>query len=82
MHVTEGNSAVIAYWTKISIKYETIERDDDFWKTKMFPKLEKFFFNCLLPELVDPRHPRSMPIRNPSYILEAKAQKNKKIKKC
>jgi len=78
LHVTGRKFGIIAYWTKMSIKYETIERDDNFWKTKMFPKLEKFFFNCLLPELVDPRHPRSMPIRNPSYILEAKA--NKKIK--
>jgi hypothetical protein len=41
----------------------------------MFPKLEMFFFNCLLPELVDPRHFRSMPIRNPTYILEAKMKK-------
>jgi len=78
LHVTGRKFGIIAYWTKMGIKYETIERDDNFWKTKMFPKLEKFFFNCLLPELVDPRHPRSMPIRNPSYILEAKA--NKKIK--
>lgn len=44
----------------------------------MFPKLETFFFNCLLPELVDPRHSSSMPIRNPTYILEAKIKKEKK----
>jgi len=43
----------------------------------MFPKLKMFFFNCLLPELVDPRHSRSMPIRNPTYILEAKMKKEK-----
>ncbi|KAF0714287.1 YqaJ domain-containing protein, partial [Aphis craccivora] len=41
-------------------------------------KVEKKIFNCLLPKLVDPRHPRSIPIRNPSYILEARAKKNKK----
>lgn len=74
MHVTGRKFGIIAYWTKMGIKYEQIDRDDDFWKPKMFPKLEKKFFNCLLPELVDPRHPRSMPIRNPTYILEAKAK--------
>lgn len=78
LHVTGREFGFIAYWTKVGIKYEKIKRDDDFWKTKMFPKLEKIFFNCLLPKLVDPRHPRSIPIRNPSYILEARAKKNKK----
>ncbi|XP_025192182.1 uncharacterized protein LOC112592372 [Melanaphis sacchari] len=63
-------------WTRKGIKYEKIERDDTLWQTKMFPKLNDFFFNCLLPELVDPRHPRSMPIRNPNNILEAKRRKN------
>lgn len=44
----------------------------------MFPKLKQFYFNCLLPELVDPRYPRSMEIRNPNYILEAKKEKKEK----
>lgn len=54
------------------------ERDDIFWQTKMFPKLNNFFFYCLLPELVDPRHPRSMPIQNPNNILEVKRRKNER----
>lgn len=51
---------------------EQIERDDYLWETKMFPTVKDFFFNCLLPELVYPRYPRPMPIRNPKYILNAK----------
>lgn len=31
-----------------------------------------FFYKFLLLELVDPRHPRSIPIRNPQFIIEAK----------
>jgi len=78
LHVTGRRFGIIAYWTNKGIKYETIERDDIFWDNKMFPKLKMFFFNCLLPELVDPRHTRSMSIRNPSYIMEAKTNKEKK----
>lgn len=64
---------------KKGIKYETIEKDDQFWENNMFPKLQNFFFNCLLPKLIDPRHSRSMQIRNPTYILEAKQKKKFEI---
>jgi hypothetical protein len=79
LHVTGRRFGIIAYWTNKGLKYETIERDDIFWDNKMFPKLEMFFFNCLLPELVNPRHSRSMPIRNPTYILEAKMKKKNRL---
>lgn len=46
----------------------------------MFPKKHKFFVNCVLPELVDPSHSRSMTIRNPTYTLEAKMAKKNKTK--
>jgi len=62
---------------KKGIKYEIIKRDYHFWTTIMLPKLNNFFFNCFLPELVDPRHTRNMPIRNPESII--KAQEEKKI---
>ena len=26
--------------------------------------------NCLLPEIVDPRAPRGLPIREPDYIVQ------------
>lgn len=81
LHVTGRTFGIIAYWTKKGIKYETIKKDDQFWENNMFPKLQTFFSNCLLPELVDPRHSRSMPIRNPNYILEAKQKKEKKMLK-
>lgn len=50
---------------------ERIVRDDEFWKTKMLPKLQTFYKTCLLPELVDPRERRNMEIRDPPHILEA-----------
>lgn len=51
LQVTGRRFGRIAYWTNKGIKYKTIERDDIFWDNKMF------FFNCLLPELVDPYIP-------------------------
>ena len=42
---------------------ERIERDDNFWKTHMESKLVKFYMKCIIPEIVDSRHARGMPIR-------------------
>lgn len=48
----------------------------------MKEKLCRFYLNCILPELLDPRHTRNLPIRNPRYIEEAMAKtiKNKENK--
>jgi hypothetical protein len=79
LQITGRKYRIIMFWTKKGIRFKKIERDDNLWNTKIFPKLKQFYFNCLLPKLVDPRHPRSMPIRNTDYILEAKQIKiNKK----
>lgn len=51
------------------IKTELIEKDDAFWEKEMEPKLLKFYYDCLLPELVDPRHTRNKPIRDPDYVI-------------
>lgn len=43
----------------------------------MFQQLKYFYFECLLPELVDPRLPRGMPIRNPREVEEIDIPSNK-----
>ena len=43
--------------------------------------LTKFYFDCSLPKIIDPRYPRNEAIRNPLYILEAQKQKGEKRKK-
>jgi hypothetical protein len=47
----------------------------------MRPRLVQFYEHCLVPEIVDSRYVRSMPIRDPSYILEAQnvAMKRKQV---
>lgn len=51
-----------------------------FGRKKMESHLVKFYENCILPELIDPRQPRSMPIRDLQYILDEQTEKEKKSK--
>lgn len=68
LHITEKKYCFFAMWTPKGIKIEKIERDDSFWEDKMKRQLQFFYMECLLPELLDPRYPRSMDIRNPQAI--------------
>ncbi|KAL4127211.1 hypothetical protein QTP88_011402 [Uroleucon formosanum] len=71
LYITQREYCIIAFWTKKGLKTEKLFKDEIFWNEKMLPKLSQFYYNCLLPELIDPRYPRNMPIRNPDYIIEA-----------
>lgn len=62
----------------IPMRIEIINKDDTFWKDEMEPKLTKFYYDCILPELIDPRHTRKMSIRDPYYIEQEIKNKNKK----
>lgn len=48
--------------------YLQIYKDDLFWDTKMKPRLTAFYRTCLLPEIIDPRYPRKLEIRNLPWI--------------
>lgn len=80
LHISKKTKCLFAVWCneRTPIKTELIMRDDRFWYEKMEKKLESFYLDCILPELVDSRHTRGMPLRNPVYIEEA--IKKKKIK--
>ncbi|KAF2894753.1 hypothetical protein ILUMI_11420, partial [Ignelater luminosus] len=41
-----------------------VHRDAAFWE-QILLKLKIFYYKCLLPEIIDPRHCRDLPIRNP-----------------
>ena len=72
--VANRSYCIFAIWTTVDLKYIKVLRDDEFWNTRMEPLLSQFYKECLVPEIVDPRHSRSMPIRDPQYILEAQEQ--------
>nr|XP_042913257.1 uncharacterized protein LOC122273253 [Parasteatoda tepidariorum] len=80
LHITRKSFCLFVLWTPKGIKIENIKRDDEFWENKMEQKLKNFYFDCLLPEIIDPRFTRSLPIRNPQYIVIAAInEKNSKI---
>ena len=67
-------------WSPIGYHLEIIDYDPDFWEG-VETILENFYMNCLLPEIIDPRAPRGLPIREPDYIVEVSdCEKNNTIK--
>lgn len=82
LHITRRDICYYVLWTPLGMKVEVIKRDDEFWKREMEEKLRMFYMDCLLPELLDPRHPRSMPIRDPPYITEAQKFAENKKRPC
>lgn len=75
LHITQRQYCIFALWTPLGLKIEKIVRDDDFWTEKIVNKLVQFYEQCVLPELLDPRQERHMPIRDPEYIIQAKRRK-------
>ncbi|XP_041971818.1 uncharacterized protein LOC121727854 isoform X2 [Aricia agestis] len=69
LHVTKKNLCLFAVWTgeQFPLKMEKITRDDEFWQNEMQTRLYKYYNECLLPEIVDPRKSRSMPLRSTIY---------------
>ncbi|XP_063226423.1 uncharacterized protein LOC134533104 [Bacillus rossius redtenbacheri] len=88
LHISEREYCIFGVWTSVEKEMAIfrIERDDNFWKQEMEPHLTKFYYNCILPELVDPRHTRSMEIRDPPYIIDAIEKRARKkfaaVKTC
>lgn len=62
LHVTQRKFCYFGMWTgeKTPLVIEKIMRDDDFWQSKMEPKLLNFYDNALLLELANSRTARSM----------------------
>ncbi|KAK5645649.1 hypothetical protein RI129_004113 [Pyrocoelia pectoralis] len=78
LHITQREYCLFAVWTPHGVKTETIFKDDNFWENQMEQKLTSFYMDCLLPELVDPRKVRNMPIRDPETILRAIENRKRK----
>lgn len=82
LHITKEDVCMLGIWfgEAIPMKVYLIQRDDEFWKAKMEPKLVAFYHDCLLPELVDPRHSRCMPIRDPPNVIRAMEERKNRSK--
>ncbi|XP_036149752.1 uncharacterized protein LOC118647911 [Monomorium pharaonis] len=78
LNITRREYCVFALWTPKSMKMIYINRDDAFWKNQMLPFLTRFYDECMIPEILDSRHNRHVPIRDLGYIIEAKREAAKK----
>ena len=67
LHILEKNICLFAIWTSTQYKMyvERIERDENFFVSKMKNRLTTFYHDWLLPEIVNPRLTRNMPVREP-----------------
>lgn len=89
LHITRRKSCVFAIWIGEfkPLQVENIEKDTEFFEKKMLPKLSGFYFECVLPELIDPRQTRNLPLRGSSAPKKRKgnslvttSEQNKKRK--
>lgn len=62
IHISDRKYCIFVLWTPLGVYTENIPKDEELWIKYMLPKLKNFYFDCLLPEIVDPRHIRSMEI--------------------
>ncbi|KYM95153.1 hypothetical protein ALC62_14214 [Cyphomyrmex costatus] len=83
LNIAQRIFCIFAVWTPRNMKTVRVNRDNDFWQNKMLPSLTRFYFDCMLPEILDSRYIRHMPIREPKYIIEAKEKVlSKSINTC
>ncbi|EZA62163.1 hypothetical protein X777_06112 [Ooceraea biroi] len=76
LNITRRDYCIFVVWTPKSFKIMRVSRDEVFWKNQMLPFLTRFYYECMLPEILDSRFNRHLPIRDPRYIHEAKESKN------
>ena len=50
LNISKRDVSFFMIWTELGLIVEEIRRDLDFWK-KMKSKLNKFYFDCLVPEI-------------------------------
>lgn len=59
---------------------ERIAFDDTIWSKEMLPRLEWFYHECLLPELVDSRIQKKQNLREPTTAIPERNKKKKPVK--
>jgi hypothetical protein len=74
------NCFLVVFVDQDDFEIISVKRDICFWK-QMLPKLDHFWDQCLLPELVDPRLKRSMKVRELPEVLEAQSRLNDRKRK-
>ena len=47
-------------WTNKDLHVERVKADHEFWQLQCLPKLQSYYYNVMLPEIVYPRHPSNI----------------------
>lgn len=63
LNVTKRDICYFIVWTPKGVSVEVIHENTFFWEKEMLPKLQQFYLSAMLPEIIDSRHARKMPIR-------------------
>lgn len=63
MFICGTSRAYFVVYTQKGMSVEIIHKDEEFC-SKMITKLENFYFGSLLPEILDSRRSRNLPLRN------------------
>lgn len=75
LNICKVRYATLVLFCDFDTEFITVERDIDFWCIKMLPKLKRFYLECVLPEIADPRHTRGLRCRDAEYIKAAQEKK-------
>ncbi|KAK3924298.1 Reticulocyte-binding protein 2-like protein a [Frankliniella fusca] len=80
LHITKRDRCVFVVYAKEWEHIEEIERDDEFWNNEMRDKLERFYKEALLPEIVMPLYQYRLEkkdIREARSVIEELARREK-----
>lgn len=70
LQITGREYCDLVLYSRNDFHIERIVKNNSMWE-EMLVKLKTFYFDCVLPEIVDPWMTRGMPIREPENRTEA-----------
>lgn len=70
LHITGRTFCDLIIYAENAYFVQRIFPDDTMW-SEMLPKLTRFYLDCMLPEITDPRIPRGLKVREPPSLQVA-----------
>ncbi|XP_050431087.1 uncharacterized protein LOC126839710 isoform X2 [Adelges cooleyi] len=80
LHMTQRKYCYFVVYTDHWAEVEIITYDDSFWQDQMVQKLQQFYIECLLPEIINPQYAEKnvvSDIRDPQSTLDDTKKKGK-----
>ncbi|KAL5239151.1 hypothetical protein ACI65C_006561 [Semiaphis heraclei] len=64
LNITQRRLCYFVVWTPKGLVVDKIYRDEEFWKNNVEPQATRFFMESLVPEIIDSRFDRGLPMRS------------------